>query len=179
MTDQEADQQKSNPYAPPAENGPLQENQFSISLDNFIVLIRHNPVARRSRRTVLVVGILSLLAGIVLLVAGDKPIPGLFAGLFGFFLLRAHFIKKPAGLKALYDRLRMDTKVFSFQIIDDGLLIRDGRAYHFTPAEDIDRIDFIDDLAIVVKNDVGLHGIHVQAESMRSLIQKFKHDHSL
>jgi hypothetical protein len=179
MTGAGVDEQGNNPYAPPAETGSLQENQFSLSLENYTTLIRHNAVSRRSRKMVLVVGIVTVVVGIVLFVVSQKWTAGAFPMLFGALLLRARFSKNQTYIKNLYDRLKLDTKVFSFQIVDDGILIRDGRAYQFIPAEDIDRIDLVNELAIVVKNDVGLYAIHLQSEPMRSLVQKFKHDHSL
>jgi hypothetical protein len=168
-----------NPYAPPAEGIPLSDDQYVLSLENYALIMSHNDISKKGKTQLVVVGVVSLLGSGVIILLGHSWFFSLILAAFGGFLLKARFNNNREAIRKLYDQLKMSDKVMSFEIKDQGLLIREGRSYGFSPADEIDRIDIVNDLAIIVRNNVGLQGIHLRNDAIRSIIMKFKHDNSL
>jgi hypothetical protein len=170
---------QANPYAPPAELSALRDDQYVISLEHYALILSHNDVSRKSKQQVLIAGVSCLIGAIVLLALQQSWIFSMFLGVFGFLMLKARFNNNRDAIRKLYEQLKLSEKVMSFEVKDNGILIHEGRSYGFVPAEEISRIDLINDLAIIVKNNVGLQGIHLRNDALRSVIEKFKRDHSV
>lgn len=168
-----------NPYAPPTELSALRDDQYIISLEHYALILSHNDVSRKSKQQTVIVGIGSLIGAVALLALEQSWIFSLALGVFGFLMLKARFNNNREAIRKLYDQLKLGEKILSFEIRDNGILIHEGRSYGFVPAEEMSRIDLINDLAIIVKNNVGLQGIHLRNDAIRSVIEKFKHEHSL
>jgi hypothetical protein len=169
----------SNPYAPPAEPSALRDDQYVISLDHYTHIMTHNEFGRKTKQQVLVAGLLSLASAVLLLLLKQHWMAYLFPTLLGLLLLKARFTNNVPQIKKIYEHLKLADKVMSFQVKDHGILIHEGRSYAFSPVEEIDRIDIIQDVAIIVRNNVGMQGIHLRTDAIRSIIMKFKHDNAL
>jgi hypothetical protein len=126
-----------------------------------------------------VIGTLSLLGAVALILLKQNWLFSVFLAVFGVLLLKARLNNNREAIRKLYDQLKLGEKVMSFEIKDNGLLIHEGRSYGFAPAEEIDRIDIVQDVAIIVRNNVGLQGIHLRNDAIKSVIMKFKAEHSL